>query len=85
MIDKKILRQNDCQTDREYFNKILDYYFEEKHSQVLMLLSNLTEHQKEFFWSYANSRFIKREDSVLLFEMMSAQYLNTSYSSISDN
>lgn len=74
MIAKKILKENNCRTDREYFNKILDHYFEEQYSQVVMLLSNLTEDQKDFFWSYANSRFIKREDSVLLFNLLSIDY-----------
>jgi hypothetical protein len=74
MIAKTILKQNNCQTDREYFNKILDYYFEEQYNQVFMLLKNLTEDQKEFFWAYANTRFIKREDSVLLSDLLAVTY-----------
>ncbi len=74
MIAKEILKHNNCRTDREYFNKILDYYFEEQYNQVFMLLKNLTGDQRDVFWSYANSRFITREDSIDLFDLMRIEF-----------
>lgn len=51
---------------KQKFDQILTSYFSEDYEKTLQEISALSEVEQEFFWSYANSRIVVRQDSINL-------------------
>lgn len=54
---------------KQKFDQILTSYFSEDYEKTLQEISELSVIEQEYFWSYANSRIILREDSKKLAEI----------------
>lgn len=70
MLNRAFLKQQNCNTTKEYFNKLLGYYFQNTIAQLCSHLENLSPEEKEWLWQHANTRHISAKDSERLAQIL---------------
>lgn len=60
---RQFLKQHGCKTEKDFWNLILQDYFNEEYQAAFLKLKEISNDREDFFWTYANSRLITRKDS----------------------